>query len=367
MPSLVLVVDGLTWTGPLLWVGQLADGLAARNWSVTIASPRDGPARQHIWRRGVTLLPVRASFLGIPYPRAWGELLDHLPGPVLIHTCDLASHFWTRLYPFFRPRLSYLALYLDNIPDLTCLGPVLRYLHHRDLRIVTHFNCIVRQLCACGLNLRNVVKLPLGIKPITVKPSELTALRAAWELPDGSKLIVAPTTLDERSAVKHLLWAMDILRYVHSELHLIILGAGRASEHWRQFAHQLRLSHHVTFVGAPQDIAPWLAWADLIWLTGEQRSSWFFALVALALGKPIITLEIPHFQELIKHGETGFLSPRADPVALARFTLTCLQTPDLLSYFASNSQRYVTEELNFESCIRAYEDLYHSALVPCTT
>ncbi|GBD36577.1 D-inositol-3-phosphate glycosyltransferase [bacterium HR36] len=363
MPALVCVADRLDWHGPLLWLSQLADGLAARGWSVTIAARRDGPARHHIWRRGISLAPLKPLVFGCPRLSSWRHLCRDHKEPVLIQSCDMPSHLWTRMYPAPTKQALYSALYLDPVAPSLCLGVMLRHLHARDIGLCTPFRLVANQLQTHRLPVHKIVLLPLGIRVPPIQPQELASVRSSWHLPSSAKLIVAIPSSRQHSDVKNLLWALDILRHADPSLHLAVLAPERQQEQWTQLAGHLRLSPHITFVGAPDDMILWIALADLVWLSGERNYTWFLVLCALALGKCVVVSQNPILAEILgPAAPSGYLVPQHDPVAWARATWTILENSESLSYLADNARHYAAEAFDFDTCLQAYDDFYRQLL-----
>jgi glycosyltransferase involved in cell wall biosynthesis len=213
-----------------------------------------------------------------------------------------------------------------------------------------------------GFSPQKIVLIPLRIQVPYISPKELTDLRAAWRFPDACKLIVAMVTSNQQAEIKTLLWAMDILRHAHPNVHLAVLTSNSHHHPSETLAHQFGLTAHTTFVGAPHDLMLWIALADIVWLSGETGCAWFYALSALALGKPVIVPQMPIFQEIIEPGEGAFLTRPQDPVALARCTLACLETCCSASGFANAARQKVAPMVNFDDCLQAYQDFYSRIL-----
>lgn len=362
MANLVFLVDRLDWTEPMLWLSQLADSLASRGWSITIASLREGAARQHIWRSGISLTSLGQFYIRWPRLAIWRDFLRQKQSPTLLHSCDLTSHLWSRLYPRPKGHWSFLALYLEPISQACFLQPLLRYLHRQDAYVCTPFRYIAQQLLSCGLPSQKITLIPLGFRPPVTQTRDLQSLRSSWQLPHDRRLILAFAALQEKSALKTMLWALDILRYASSDLHLAVIGPGTACEYWLQFARSLNLNSFITLVGAVQDWFPWIALADIVWLDSNVSASWYVALGALALAKPLLAFPSPILKEIIRHGETGYLVPNYDPAMLASQTLVCLESPDLISQLVYNIQTWYSKSLDLDKCIKAFEELYHIAL-----
>jgi len=188
------------------------------------------------------------------------------------------------------------------------------------------------------------------------------ALRNSWHISGDEKLIVGFSSFAPNAQIKLLVWAMDILRHAYTQLRLVILGIGREKDPWEQFVRDLKLQSSVLLLPDVADFAPWLVLADLVWLAADAPLSWFYAASALRLGKTVIAIHTPVIREIITHNETGILSPEDDPVALARYSQWCLESPDLSRHLACNAMNYASENLDETKLLRAFEDLYTEVL-----
>jgi len=64
------------------------------------------------------------------------------------------------------------------------------------------------------------------------------------------------------------------------------------------------------------------------------------ALEAMACGTPVIASDVGGLSHLIQHGETGFLVPSQDPVALADTMRNILQNDELRQQIGKNAVAY---------------------------
>ncbi len=68
-------------------------------------------------------------------------------------------------------------------------------------------------------------------------------------------------------------WALDILRCLYDDLHLVIVGTGPHEERLRSFVRIVRLSEYVHFTGSVPDVRPWLARAEVVWVPSCARAA----------------------------------------------------------------------------------------------
>jgi glycosyltransferase involved in cell wall biosynthesis len=88
-----------------------------------------------------------------------------------------------------------------------------------------------------------------------------------------------------------------------------------------------RASKDVLFVGAVDDIRPYLSAADLVVLPSYREGIPRVAMEAAAAGRPVVAYDVRGVREVIDSA-TGLLVPRGDTVALTRVVSELLADPD---------------------------------------
>lgn len=102
-------------------------------------------------------------------------------------------------------------------------------------------------------------------------------------------------------------------------IHLYIIGDGPLKSNLEQLAIKSGVSDQVTLTGYIDDVTPYLAFADAFVSSSLMEGLPTTHLEAMAAELPIISTKIPGVQEVIQHGETGFLYPVDDPTKLASY------------------------------------------------
>jgi N-acetyl-alpha-D-glucosaminyl L-malate synthase BshA len=105
---------------------------------------------------------------------------------------------------------------------------------------------------------------------------------------------------------------------------LLLVGDGPERAGVEKLAATLGVTQHVAFLGEQLKMGHLLSQADLFLLPSEQESFGLAALEALACGVPVVATNVGGLPEVVRHGETGWLVPVADPSALAAAVLQLL-------------------------------------------
>jgi glycosyltransferase involved in cell wall biosynthesis len=152
---------------------------------------------------------------------------------------------------------------------------------------------------------------------------------------------------------------LEALRLVRRPCRLTVVGDGpvRALLE-RQAAGLARAS--VSFVGWLDDPLEAMRAADVVCVPSRFESSSYVALEAMRAGRPVVASRVDGLDEIVLDGETGFLLPREDPVALAR-TLDRLAADRALAQrlgsagFSRVVQRYGVDRM-IDELIAVYQE-----------
>ena len=148
-------------------------------------------------------------------------------------------------------------------------------------------------------------------------------------LPNDHVTIAAVGNFDQLSGLKTAAWAFDVVKYVSPRLRLLLIGDGPNRPAVDRFARSLGYDdYRVQFAGHRDDVPALLSAAQFVWITHE-RGGQSVALEAMAAGTAVLAMRTPDVEWCVRHGETGWLVPRGDRVALAA------QTAELFQNFES--------------------------------
>jgi glycosyltransferase involved in cell wall biosynthesis len=107
----------------------------------------------------------------------------------------------------------------------------------------------------------------------------------------------------------------------------------------------------VEFLGRLEDVRPAIAQADVYVLPSYREGAPRTVLEAMAMGRPIITTDVPGCREMVVEGVNGFLVPPRDANAIAQAIRRFLEDPRLAARMGHESRRMV--EARFDSEIVA--------------
>lgn len=110
---------------------------------------------------------------------------------------------------------------------------------------------------------------------------------------------------------------------------LDLIGHGPLEEAAKRLALELGLGEWVRFHGLRNDVAEWLAKAQVFLLITNWEGFPHSILEAMRAGLPVVASDVGRINESVVEGETGFLVPRADVGALRERLSVLLQGPQL--------------------------------------
>jgi glycosyltransferase involved in cell wall biosynthesis len=102
----------------------------------------------------------------------------------------------------------------------------------------------------------------------------------------------------------------------------------------------------VEWPGHVSDVKPWIANASAFVLPSYREGLPRSTQEVMAMGKPVITTDVPGCRETVENGVNGFKVPVRDPLALSEAMLTFIERPELLAPMGEASRRMAVQ--NFD-------------------
>ena len=99
-------------------------------------------------------------------------------------------------------------------------------------------------------------------------------------------------------------------------------------------------------MGEVADVRPVLAAADIVVLPSYREGTPRSLLEAAAMGKPIVTTDVPGCREVVTDGVTGILVPARDAGALAEAVVYLISHPEAREQMGIAGRKRITERFN---------------------
>ncbi len=190
-------------------------------------------------------------------------------------------------------------------------------------------------------------------------PSELRALLGAGP---RERVLLSLAVLARRKGIDILLSSLAHLRDRGLQPLLWIAGEGPERAVLQRQAEELALAGQVRFLGHRSDKADLLAACDALVLPSRREGLGVSALEAMAAGRAVVASSVGGLQEVVRHGETGFLVPAEDPKALADALFRLLTDDKLRTEMGAAGASRVARDFNARHMVASYERLYRSVL-----
>lgn len=227
-------------------------------------------------------------------------------------------HAWgplaTRIAAFL-PEGRFVVSYADRACD-----PLTNRCLRRTDHVIATNEAEKRRYVRMSVPTSSIRVLPIGI-PCQPSCNRLDVL-SSLSLPESCHYLIASGNFDQNAGLKYAVWAFDIIRYLHPNLHLVLLGDGPERPRIEAFSRRLGQGDRIRFAGFRADANDLIAQADALWMTHGTGGTTVIA-EARSLGVPVFAFASDDANGFCDSGLK--LISRNDPVALATATHNALR------------------------------------------
>jgi len=188
------------------------------------------------------------------------------------------------------------------------------------------------------------------------------AARAALVHREDARIVLTVCRLEERKGLAELVEAAAALRERLPALRVLIAGTGPFESRTRELIAAHGLEEHVHLLGYREDVGVLLAAADAFCLPSHLEGLPVSILEAMQAGTPCVATPVGGTPHVVRHEETGLLTPARDPAGLARALERILTDDDLVARVTANAERFVDEHCRPEVVAAQHADLYDELL-----
>lgn len=139
---------------------------------------------------------------------------------------------------------------------------------------------------------------------------------------------------------------------------LLIVGDGPDEPILRSMADEMGISHKVQFLGAQDDVVPYLRLMDLFVLPSQLEGMSNTILEAMSVGVPVVAFRVGGNAEIVVHQQTGILVDDKTPEALAEALSFYIDNADARSEHGKAGREKVLSEFSISKMVSEYEILY---------
>lgn len=194
--------------------------------------------------------------------------------------------------------------------------------------------------------------------------AELQQLRQELAIPAEALIIAAVGRLHPVKGFDDLLTAFaSVPRTINQRpVYLVLVGDGPLAAQLQKYARQLGIEQRVRWPGWRDDAGRFQELADLCLFTSREEGLGNVILETWARHKAIISTRAQGPLDTITHQHDGWLTPIADPKALATAIELLLQDENLRHDLAANGHHTLLARHSETAIVAAYLDLYHKIL-----
>jgi glycosyltransferase involved in cell wall biosynthesis len=166
------------------------------------------------------------------------------------------------------------------------------------------------------------------------------------------------TLKDHATAIR----TIDRLRQAIPKVRLLLAGEGEQRPALELQIQKLGLEHFVKLAGSRQDVPELMAASDAFLLTSISEGIPLTVIEAMAAGLPVVSTAVGGIPEMIRHGETGFLTPAGDDLALAAALQLLHDDRDQAVAIRELAALEARSRFSLESMIDNYRTVYREVI-----
>ncbi len=183
-------------------------------------------------------------------------------------------------------------------------------------------------------------------------------------------LILSVGRLVEKKGFPYLVEACRLLKDQGHHFRCTIIGTGREQNELNTLIERLELGDTVSLMGAQSQEAVMetikqstlMVLPCIIGEDGNRDALPTVLLEAMALGRSVVSTDLPGVTEIVTDGETGLLVPRRDSVSLAKAVGQLLTDSDLRKAFGQAGRRKAERLFSLSRNVAKLKELFEDAV-----
>jgi glycosyltransferase involved in cell wall biosynthesis len=141
----------------------------------------------------------------------------------------------------------------------------------------------------------------------------------------------------------------------------VLVGDGELRSEFEARVAALGLSPQFIFMGARGDVADLLACCNVGMLVSLAEGLPNSVLEYSAAGLPVVATDVGGIPEIVTDGETGYIVPPKNPLAIAEALIKLLTDPSQARIMGDNGRARVRNEFSYDRLISQLEEIYSQA------
>lgn len=198
-----------------------------------------------------------------------------------------------------------------------------------------------------------VLYLGIGDPPQVSRASD--HIRRELGVEGGRCLAVAVARLAPQKALPVM---FEALRLTRTQPFLALLGEGPLEAELRDLSLQMGLQGRIRFLGFRDDVADYVAAADVFCLSSSWEGVPLAVQEAMLLGTPVVSTAVGGMNEIVSDRHSGRLVTAGDAAALAAAIDEICTSPDLAAGFAERARSELLDRFSTGDMLRRLQLLY---------
>jgi len=396
--SPLALLGGVDAGGQNVYVSELAKYLSELGYEIDIYTRWEDPAQPHLvyWAKGVRIIHIKAGPLKFVPKESLLQYMDEFRVNMIrfMQIDDVQYHLIHA--NFFMSAL--VAMQLKEILDIPyvvtyhALGKVRRMYQEAQDKFPLERLDIEKQTASkadlviaecpqdkqdqCSLyevDPARIAVVPCGFNPAEFYPVNQSLARSYLGLYKEEHIILQLGRMVPRKGVDNVINALSMLRTRNTRL-LIVGGETEIPDpascpeigRLQEIAKSQGVSSFVTFIGRRDRrvLKYYYSAADIFITTPWYEPFGITPLESMACGTPVIGSDVGGIKYSVKDGETGYLVPPNDPVALAGKIDRMLQNHKLIKKMQLNAIKRVHRLFTWDRIACMIAGIYEGLLIP---
>ncbi|HSL42437.1 MAG TPA: glycosyltransferase [Anaerolineales bacterium] len=228
---------------------------------------------------------------------------------------------------------------------------------------------------AYGAKPAKIRQIPCGFDPLELWPINKTLARLQIGVPEDEWLILQLGRMVPRKGVDTAIRGFaEMVRRRKIAARMVIVGGGSREpdpvitpeiDRLQKIAAEEGVADRVIFTGrrGRQELKYYFSAADVFISTPWYEPFGITPIEAMACGTPVIGADVGGIKHTVADGETGYLVPAKDPVAIADRLIELYENPDKRKCFSQNALERVNELFTWQKVGELLAEFYEDLLV----
>ena len=178
--------------------------------------------------------------------------------------------------------------------------------------------------------------------------------------PTDKKIIGFVGQMIPRKNIHDILDIFDDVQQDIPNIELQLLGDGESRSELELYSQKLQSASKIKFLGFRHDRLDFLKNFDLFVMTSKDEGIPRCLMEAMAIEVPVAAYDIQGVNQLLKHGETGFLTEYGNKKDMRECWIRLLTDIDLSSKISKNARQYIDDNFSAKRMSNDYLKLFKS-------